>query len=168
MRLNSCVSSYSLTIIRMPGTTRVAPVSLWILPTMRSPNRNKELAEKAEPNTCQHAIRQKQLPRQNESPKTYRQNPAEIQRHVMAEGKVADNPENRHKNDGVQEDVLYDGKHQFAAALLQNSATIKRQHLLVQQHLFVSGQSTFLVHLHQDESYGVEDGEIDGGHQVEI
>ena len=44
--------SYSLIAMRIPGTTRAAPCSLWTFPTIRIPNKKRAVAENAEPRTC--------------------------------------------------------------------------------------------------------------------
>jgi hypothetical protein len=46
-------ATYSLTAMRIPGTTRAAPCSVCTFPTIRSPNRKRAVAENAEPNICQ-------------------------------------------------------------------------------------------------------------------
>lgn len=48
---NSILQAYNFTMISIPGTTSAVPANLCILPTIRSPRRKRELAEKAEPKT---------------------------------------------------------------------------------------------------------------------
>lgn len=42
-------TTYNFAIIKTPGTTNAAPFNLCTLPTIRSPNKNRALAENAEP-----------------------------------------------------------------------------------------------------------------------
>lgn len=46
---NKIGSTYNFTIIKIPGTTNVAPLNLCTFPTILSPSKNNALAEKADP-----------------------------------------------------------------------------------------------------------------------